>query len=109
LLLPRLSDTVAINALTPPDGMVIYLSSDNSLRLRSNGIWKKIASFADAAANWSMTGNSNTDSASNFIGTLDGKPLSLVTNNTTRLIVGSNGNVGIGTTTPSAKLNVTER
>ncbi|WP_225155078.1 hypothetical protein, partial [Bradyrhizobium sp. NBAIM08] len=24
LLLPRLADTVAINALTPPDGMIIY-------------------------------------------------------------------------------------
>jgi hypothetical protein len=106
LLLPRLADTVAINALTPPDGMVIYLSADNSLRLRSNGIWKKIASLADATANWSLTGNTGTDSAANFIGTLDGKPLSLVTNNTTRLIVGSNGNVGIGTTTPSARLNV---
>ena len=106
LLLPRLADTVAINALTPPDGMIIYLNSDNSLRLRSNGIWKKIASLADAAANWSLKGNSNTDSASNFIGTLDGQPLTLVTNNTARMIVGSNGNVGIGTTTPSAKLNV---
>jgi len=41
LLLPRLADTAGINALTPPDGMIIYLNSDNSLRLRSNGSWKK--------------------------------------------------------------------
>lgn len=106
LLLPRLSDTVAINALNPPDGMIIYLSADNSLRLRSNGNWKRIASLADATANWALKGNSGTDSATNFVGTLDGKPLTFVTNNTARMIVGSNGNVGIGTTTPSAKLNV---
>src|ERR1700745_205968 len=66
LLLPRLSDTAAINALTPPDGMIIYLNADNSLRIRSNGAWKKLASMADATANWSLTGNSGTDSATHF-------------------------------------------
>src|SRR5215813_6979988 len=54
LLLPRLSDTAAINALTPPDGMIIYLTADNSLRLRSNGAWKKIADLAAANSNWSL-------------------------------------------------------
>ena len=58
LLLPRLSDTAAINSLTPPNGMIIYLTADNSLRIRSNGAWKKLASMADATANWSLTGNS---------------------------------------------------
>jgi len=106
LLLPRLSDTAAINALTPPDGMIIYLTADNSLRIRSNGAWKKLASMADAIANWSLTGNTGTDSAANFIGTLDGQPLTIKTSNAARMIIGSNGNVGIGTTTPSATLNV---
>ena len=48
LLLPRLTDTAAINLLTPPDGMIIYLTTDNSLRLRSNGMWKKIADLSEA-------------------------------------------------------------
>lgn len=106
LLLPRLSDTVAINALTPPDGMIIYLNADKSLRLRSNNSWKKIADLSEASANWSLTGNTGIDSAANFIGTLDGKPFTIKTNGTARLHVGSNGNVGIGTSTPTAKLNV---
>jgi hypothetical protein len=106
LLLPRLSDTAAINALTPPNGMIIYLTADNSLRIRSAGAWKKLASMADATANWSLTGNTGTDSASNFIGTLDGQPLTIKTDNAARMIISSDGNVGIGTTTPSAKLNV---
>jgi len=106
LLLPRLADTVAINALTPPDGMIIYLSADNSLRLRSNGSWKKIADLAAATANWSLTGNSGTDSSLNFIGTVDGKPLVMKTNNAERLRINSNGNIGIGTATPTAALDV---
>jgi hypothetical protein len=106
LLLPRLSDTAAINLLTPPNGMIIYLTADQSLRIRSNGSWKKLASMADAMANWSTTGNTGTDSASNFIGTLDGKPLTFKTDDSARMIISSEGNVGIGTTTPSAKLNV---
>jgi hypothetical protein len=106
LLLPRLTDTTAINSLTPPDGMIIFLTPDKSLRIRSQGAWKKLASMADATANWSLTGNSGTDSASSFIGTLDGKPFTIKTDNAARMIVSSNGNVGIGTTTPSATLNV---
>lgn len=106
LLLPRLTDTAAINLLTPPDGMIIFFTPDKSLRIRSQGAWKKLASMADATANWSLTGNSGTDSASSFIGTLDGKPFTIKTDNAARMIVSSNGNVGIGTTTPSATLNV---
>lgn len=106
LLLPRLADTAAINALTPPDGMIIYLNADNSLRLRSNGYWKKIADLSEATSNWSLNGNSGTDSATNFIGTADGKPLTIKTSNAARMIISSDGKVGIGTTTPSAKLNV---
>ncbi len=106
LLLPRLTDTAAINSLTPPDGMIIFLTTDKSLRIRSNGAWKKLASMADATANWSLTGNSGTDSATSFIGTTDGKPFTIKTDDSARMIISSTGNVGIGTTTPSATLNV---
>lgn len=106
LLLPRLTDTAAINLLTPPDGMIIYLTADKSLRLRSNGSWKKIADLSEAASNWSLTGNSGTDSTLNFIGTVDGEPLIMKTSNTERLRINSNGNIGIGTATPTANLDV---
>lgn len=106
LLLPRLADTAAINALNPPDGMIIYLNTDKSLRLRSNGSWKKIADLSEASSNWSLTGNSGTNPADNFIGTVDGQPLVIRTDNTERLRVDAQGNVGIGTNNPTAKLNV---
>lgn len=106
LLLPRLADTAAINLLTPPNGMIIFLSSDQSLRLRSNGSWVKIADLASATSNWSLTGNSGTNPATNFIGTIDGQPLVVRTNNAERLRVDAAGNVGIGQANPTAKLNV---
>jgi hypothetical protein len=46
---------------------------------------------------WNTTGNAGTNPATNFVGTSDGKPLS---------IQPGTGSVGIGTTTPSGKLEV---
>ncbi len=106
LLLPRLDDTVSINNLTPPDGMIIFLTPDKSLRLRSNGSWKKIADLAAANANWSLQGNAGSDPSINFIGTTDGQPLVMRTNNNERLRIDADGNIGIGTNTPTAKLEV---
>lgn len=44
-LLPRLADTATINTLTPPDGMLIYLSSASAagrgLYIRKSGIWQR--------------------------------------------------------------------
>ena len=106
LLLPRLADTTAINALTPPDGMIIYLTTDNSLRLRSAGAWKKIADLAAANSNWSLAGNTGTDSTVNFLGTVDGQPLIMKTSNNEAMRIDKNGNIGIGSTNPTAKLDV---
>ena len=106
LLLPRLSDTAAINLLTPPNGMIIFLNTDQSLRLRSNGSWVKIADLSTATSNWSLTGNSGTNPATNFIGTIDGQPLMIRTSNAERLRIDAAGNVGIGQPNPTAKLNV---
>jgi len=105
LLLPRLTDTVAINALTPPDGMIIYLTADKSLRIRSNGAWVKLADMGTAANNWSLNGNSGT-TAANFLGTVDGKPLIMKTSNNEAMRIDTSGNIGIGTNNPTAKLNV---
>jgi hypothetical protein len=44
LLFTRITDTALINALNPPDGMVVYFSPTKRLLLRANGHWQSLAS-----------------------------------------------------------------
>ncbi len=55
---------------------------------------------------WKTTGNAGTTPASNFIGTTDAQDLALRTNNTEKVRVTTAGDVGIGTTTPVAALEI---
>lgn len=53
---------------------------------------------------WELTGNATEPN--DFLGTTNNQPLEIRTNNTERMRVDTNGNVGIGTTNPSTKLHV---
>ncbi len=55
---------------------------------------------------WYTTGNAGTSAVTNFIGTSDATDFVTRTNNIERMRVTSTGNIGIGTTTPSARLHV---
>ncbi|HWC52855.1 MAG TPA: hypothetical protein VG676_04645 [Chitinophagaceae bacterium] len=55
LLLPRIADTSLINALTPPDGMVIYFTPVKKLLIRANGYWQTLA--VNNAVVTSLNGN----------------------------------------------------
>ncbi|ACU64033.1 hypothetical protein [Chitinophaga pinensis] len=86
LLLPRIPNFTAIDAAIgtdPVDGMVVYLASGTAttegIYMRKAGAWVKIASTADALANWSLKGNTGT-TAADYIGTADAQPLSIRTN-----------------------------
>jgi len=57
---------------------------------------------------WSLTGNAGTNPATNFIGTTDAQDWVIKTNNIERMRVMSNGNVGVGTSTPLFRLNTTD-
>ena len=54
---------------------------------------------------WGLTGNTGTGTT-NFIGTTDNQNFTIRTNNVTRARILSSGEVGIGTTTPDRKLEV---
>lgn len=64
------------------------------------------ATGADLGTHWTITGNAGTIPGTNFIGTTDGTDLIISTNSSERVRVTSAGNVGIGNTTPSTKLDV---
>lgn len=48
LLLPRITDTVAINSLNPPDGMVVYFVPAKCLLVRTSGYWTPLAPATSA-------------------------------------------------------------
>jgi len=86
LLLPRIPNFTAIDAAIGTDavdGMIVYLASgaaaNDGIYMRKAGAWVKIASAADALANWSLKGNAGT-AATDYIGTSDAQPLSIRTN-----------------------------
>ncbi len=70
--------------------------------------WNKVTGIGDgvSARVWSRQGNSKTDPNTDFLGTTDEKDLIFRTNNLQRMTLLSGGNIGIGTSTPSVKLQI---
>jgi hypothetical protein len=104
LLLSRISDTTLINSLTPPDGMVIFHTPSAQLMVRSNGSWRSLGTTAAMANYWSQDGNAT--GSVKTLGSTDNYALSLITNNTERMRILNNGNIGIGQATPNNLLEV---
>lgn len=106
LLLPRLTDTVAINAITPapPDGMIIYLAlaPNVGLYVRKGGHWEMMANSSSALGNWGLTGNAGTNPTNNYVGTSDAQELSVRANNTEAIRVTTAGNVQLKQVTVGA-------
>lgn len=48
------------------------------------------------AQSWNLSGNSGTNGSNNFVGTTDNQDLVFKTNNTERIRINSNGNIGVG-------------
>ena len=61
---------------------------------------------ARSAVSWTLSGNSGTNAATQFLGTTDEQPLVIKANNAEALRVTFTGNIGIGSTSPISKLTV---
>jgi hypothetical protein len=60
------------------------------------------------ARSWSISGNAGTTPPANFVGTTDGEPLVIGTAGMQRILVGTDGFVGVGTDAPNSMLEVAQ-
>lgn len=65
-----------------------------------------VFNITNVQAQWSLTGNASTNPPTNFVGTTDDQPLVFKTASSERVRILTTGEVGVGTTTPYAPLNV---
>jgi hypothetical protein len=87
------------------EGLQVNSALDNVLVVDASGVVKKrsLSGFVGSTA-WLLTGN--TLSGGEVLGSLNPQPLVLVTNNVERMRITAAGDVGIGTSTPGARLDV---
>ncbi|WP_027379022.1 tail fiber domain-containing protein [Chryseobacterium daeguense] len=73
----------------------------------SNGGWRATNGGAALAGSaWDILGNTGTNPATNFLGTIDNQDLVIRSNNAEVMRVTAGGRVGIGNSSPIAKLGV---
>ncbi|MBX7242193.1 MAG: tail fiber domain-containing protein [Bacteroidia bacterium] len=72
--------------------MLVYNTTDSKWRVNSYN--------SGIQGAWNLTGNSGTNSSVNFLGTTDNQNLVFKTNNTTQMIVTTQGRIGINPVTP---------
>ena len=87
-----------------------FMATDGSGKVRFRTLQEVFASTSTSTLAilpvWSTSGNTGINPDVNFIGTLDANDFSVRTNNVERFRVTSNGNVGIGTSTPAQLFTV---
>lgn len=104
ILAPRMTAAQKTAIITPATGLLIYQTDGAAGFWFYNGtIWQPFAS----GNGWGLSGNFGTTPATNILGTTDAQSLVLKANNIETARVLDDGNVGMGTSTPTAKLHIT--
>jgi len=78
LLIPRMTSLQRTGIATPATGLIVFDTDTNYFWYFNGTAWIKLET---AGNNWSVTGNSATNTGTNFIGTTDDVPLMLKVNN----------------------------
>lgn len=114
LLIPRvaLSATNVATVVTPTTSELVYNTFTSAVGPNQvtpgfyfwdGSLWVRLNQTNN---NWTLTGNSGTAPATNFLGTTDAVDFITRTNNVERTRITSAGNMGVGSLTPSSKLSV---
>ncbi|MBV4359440.1 tail fiber domain-containing protein [Pinibacter aurantiacus] len=110
-LLPRMTTTQRDVIASPAKGLLIYVTNVDSLEINigtpASPKWFAFGNGSSAVSGWQLKGNTGTNISTDFVGTADNVDLAFRTNNFERLRISNAGNVGIGNTAPTQKLDVT--
>lgn len=81
-------------------------ANGQALTATTTGVLSWTTVSGSSGNSWLLTGNAGTSPTTNFLGTTDAVDLVLGTNNTRRMTLQSDGDVGIGFASPTARLHV---
>lgn len=103
LLIPRMTQAQRTAVTTPATGLLVYQTDATTGFWFYNGsAWTTFTS-----SGWSITGDTGTNPATNFIGSTDAQDVIVSTNNTERIRFQTDGDVGINQNNPSTKMHIT--
>jgi hypothetical protein len=96
LLAPRMTTTQQNAIVSPANGLLIFNTTDNLLRVNtgtpSAPVWTALGA---APNNWLLTGNAGSNPATNFLGTTDDKKMTLKSNGQSFLEFGRRQTLGL--------------
>jgi hypothetical protein len=99
VLIPRMNQGQRLAITSPATGLLVYQTDAPIGFYYYNGTsWLRYS-----GSNWQLNGNTGTNPASNKIGTIDNRDISVVANNTPGFTIKGGGNIGFNTTNPAHK------
>lgn len=104
VLVPRMLEAEKNAIAAPAKGLLVYQTNGAAGFWYFDGtIW---TNFGGGSAGWAITGDAGTTPATNFIGTIDAVDFVVKTNSAESFRIDANSNVGVGTTTPRALVDI---